>query len=642
MVDDVVVNGSEGAADGGSARPGAVSPANGAASGGSNGTAPGDPAPAVRPSPASGLVGTPAGPAEDPVRRTQAGGSPRNGTKYVFVTGGVSSALGKGITAASLGRLLKARGLRVMLQKLDPYINVDPGTMNPFEHGEVFVTDDGGETDLDLGHYERFLNESLHRGCSVSSGQIWSSVIDKERRGDYLGKTVQVIPHITNEIKERIHQVGRDAPDEAVDVVITEVGGTVGDIEGLPFLEAIRQLRHDVGRDNICYLHVALVPYIAAAGELKTKPAQHSIRELRSIGIHPDVLVLRADRPIDHSLRAKIGMQSDVDPDAVIAAVDADSLYEVPLAMQEEGLDRVVAKRLALPDVPPDLTGWRTLVARQRAATDQITIAIVGKYVDLHDAYLSVAEALEHAGIRVGVHVAIDWVASDDLTAETVASRLRMADGIIVPGGFGIRGVDGKVAATHFARTHEVPWLGLCLGMHVACIEFARNVVGLADANSAEFDPHTAHPVIALLPDQRDVTEMGGTMRLGSYPARLQPDTVTAEVYDGAELVHERHRHRYEFNNAYRDRFREAGMTFSGKSPDDRLVEFVELSDHPYFVATQAHPELKSRPTRPHPLFVGLVRRAARRHDEASGRLPLELDEPTAGELADAVHVPEA
>ncbi|MBY5164187.1 CTP synthase [Nitriliruptoria bacterium AS10] len=578
-------------------------------------------------------------PEADPRSR---GHRPHGKTKHVFVTGGVSSALGKGITAASLGRLLKARGLRVMLQKLDPYINVDPGTMNPFEHGEVFVTDDGGETDLDLGHYERFVNESLHRGCSVSSGQIWSAVIDKERRGDYLGKTVQVIPHITNEIKDRIHEVGRDAPGEPVDVVITEVGGTVGDIEGLPFLEAIRQLRHDVGRDNICYVHVALVPYIAAAGELKTKPAQHSIRELRSIGIHPDVLVLRADRPIEESLKSKIGLQSDVDPDAVIAAVDQASLYEVPLAMQAEGLDAVVAKRLGLPDVPPDLAGWRKLVERQRSATDQVTIAIVGKYVDLHDAYLSVAEALEHAGIAVGVDVAIDWVASDDLTAETVERRLRLADGIIVPGGFGIRGVDGKVAATHLARTHEVPWLGLCLGMHVACIEFARNVVGLADANSAEFDPHTAHPVIALLPDQRDVTEKGGTMRLGSYPARLLPDTVTARAYDGAELVHERHRHRYEFNNAYRDRFHDAGMTFSGRSPDDRLVEFIELEDHPWFVATQAHPELKSRPTRPHPLFVGLVRAAGRRRDQSSGRLPLELDEPTVAEVADAIKVPEA
>ncbi len=640
MNDDVVVNGSSPGTppDGSSAADGAVGQVGGSDG---NGHAASPPDGATSATPATSTAAATSSPGARAADEFRTGRPPDSATKYVFVTGGVSSALGKGITAASLGRLLKARGLRVVLQKLDPYINVDPGTMNPFEHGEVFVTDDGGETDLDLGHYERFLNESLHRGCSVSSGQIWLSVIDKERRGDYLGKTVQVIPHITNEIKDRIHQVGRDAPGEAIDVVITEVGGTVGDIEGLPFLEAIRQLRHDVGRDNICYLHVALVPYIAAAGELKTKPAQHSIRELRSIGIHPDVLVLRADRPIDGSLRAKIGMQSDVDPDAVIAAVDADSLYEVPLMMKEEGLDEVVAKRLGLPDTPPDLTGWRKLVARQRSATDRVTIAIVGKYVELPDAYLSVAEALEHAGIAVGVKVDIDWVASDDVTAETARSLLRLADGVIVPGGFGVRGVDGKVAATHHARTHDIPWLGLCLGLQVACIEFARNVVGLRDANSAEFDPHTAHPVIALLPDQRDVTAMGGTMRLGSYPARLVPGTVTAGVYDSAELVHERHRHRYEFNNAYRDRFTEAGMTFSGKSPDDRLIEFIELPDHPYFVATQAHPELKSRPTHPHPLFVGLVRSAARRHDEAAGRLPLELDEPTVGELADAIQVPE-
>ena len=562
--------------------------------------------------------------------------TPGRTTKYVFVTGGVSSALGKGITAASLARLLKARGLRVMLQKLDPYINVDPGTMNPYEHGEVFVTDDGGETDLDLGHYERFLDESLHRGCSVSSGQIWQAVIDKERRGDYLGKTVQVIPHITNEIKDRIHAVGRDAPGEPVDVVITEVGGTVGDIEGLPFLEAIRQLRHDVGRDNILYLHVALVPYISAAGELKTKPAQHSIRELRSIGIHPDVLVLRADRPITSDLKDKIARQSDVDPDAVIASVDADSLYEVPMLMREEGLDEVVARHLRLPDTEPDLRAWRDLLARQDRATDTVTIAIVGKYVELPDAYLSVAEALRHAGIAVGVNVEIDWIRSEEVTAENVRDRLRNADGIIVPGGFGVRGIAGKIEATRLARERQLPWLGLCLGMHVATIEFARNVLGLADANSYEFDPHTPHPVIALMPDQADITDKGGTMRLGTYPARLEPGSVTSRAYDGAETVHERHRHRYEFNNAYRERFASAGMRFSGRSPDDRLVEFIELADHPFFVATQAHPELKSRPIRPHPLFVGLVRAASQRHAASTGRLPIELDEPTVGEVEHA------
>lgn len=551
-------------------------------------------------------------------------------TKYIFVTGGVSSALGKGITAASLGRLLKARGLRVTMQKLDPYINVDPGTMNPFEHGEVFVTDDGGETDLDLGHYERFIDRSLHRGSSVSSGQIWLSVITKERRGDYLGKTVQVIPHITNEIKERITGVADD-----VDVVIIEVGGTVGDIEGLPFLEAIRQLRNDVGRDNICYVHCALVPYIAAAGELKTKPAQHSVRELRSIGLQPDVLVLRCDRDIDDSLRRKVAMQCDVDPDAVIAAVDQSSLYEVPLAMREEGLDRVVAKRLGLPDVTPDLTDWRDLVTRVRSARDVVNIAVVGKYVELPDAYLSVAEALRHAGFAQGAAVHVDWVSSDDLSEQTVAERLRDADGVLVPGGFGVRGVEGKIEAARHAREHEVPFLGICLGLQAACIEFARNVVGLEDANSAEFEPTAANPVIALMPDQHQVTEKGGTMRLGSYPAKLTPGTRTAAAY-GEPVVYERHRHRFEFNNRFRASFEDAGLVFSGVSPDDRLVEFIELPDHPWFVATQAHPELKSRPNRAHPLFLGLIAAALQRRNEVSGRLPVQLDELTAGDVADA------
>ncbi len=555
-------------------------------------------------------------------------------TKYIFVTGGVSSALGKGITAASLGRLLKARGLRVTLQKLDPYINVDPGTMNPFEHGEVFVTDDGGETDLDLGHYERFIDESLHRGSSVSSGQIWSSVIDKERRGDYLGKTVQVIPHITNEIKERIHAV---AGSGDVDVVITEVGGTVGDIEGLPFLEAIRQLRYDVGRDNVCYVHCALVPFIAAAGELKTKPAQHSVRELRSIGIQPDVLVLRADRDIDEALRRKVAMQSDVDPDAVIAAVDRASLYEVPLGLREEGLDEVVARRLRLPDVEPDLAEWERLVDLVQEATEPVTVAIVGKYVELADAYLSVVEALRHAGLHHGVEVQIDWVSSDDLTEGDVASRLAQADGVLVPGGFGYRGVEGKILAAQYAREHEVPYLGLCLGLQAACIEFGRNVLGLPDANSSEFEPACADPVIALMPDQRDVIDKGGTMRLGAYPARLREGTRTRAAYGGEPVVYERHRHRFEFNNRYRAAFEREGFVFSGTSPDDRLVEFVELTGHPWHVSTQAHPELKSRPNRPHPLFAGFVAAARQRHRELLGRLPVELDEPTAGELSDAV-----
>jgi len=563
--------------------------------------------------------------------------------KHVFVTGGVSSALGKGITAASLGRLLKARGLRVTLQKLDPYINVDPGTMNPFEHGEVFVTDDGGETDLDLGHYERFIDESLHRGSSVSSGQIWQSVITKERRGDYLGKTVQVIPHITDEIKARILAVAQD-----VDVVITEVGGTVGDIEGLPFLEAIRQLRHDVGRDNILYVHCALVPYIAASGELKTKPAQHSVRELRSIGIQPDILVLRSDRDLDEGLRRKVAMQSDVDQEAVIAAVDSPSLYQVPLMMREEGLDRVAVDRLGLPDVEPDLSGWHRLVERVHAAREPVTVAIVGKYVDLPDAYLSVVESLRHGGIATGVDVTIRWIASDDLSPDpsdpdggeaVLERRLAGVDGILVPGGFGFRGVEGKIAAIGWARRHEIPFLGLCLGLQSAVIEFARNVAGLQHAHSSEFEPDTPEAVIDIMPDQRDLTDKGGTMRLGSYAAKLLEGTRTRALYDDEPVIYERHRHRFEVNNRYRERLAEAGLVFSGVSPNDRLVEFIELADHPWFIATQAHPEFKSRPTRPHPLFRGFVAAARQHHREALGRLPVELDEPTAGEVAAATRV---
>jgi CTP synthase len=564
--------------------------------------------------------------------------TPDHTPKFVFVTGGVSSALGKGITAASLGRLLKGRGLRVTMQKLDPYINVDPGTMNPFEHGEVFVTHDGGETDLDLGHYERFIDEPLHRGSSVSSGQIWSSVITKERRGDYLGKTVQVIPHITNEIKDRIHAVARTG-DGDVDVVIVEVGGTVGDIEGLPFLEAIRQLRYDVGRENICYVHCALVPYIAAAGELKTKPAQHSVRELRSIGIQPDVLVLRADRELEDGLKRKVAMQCDVDVEAVVAAVDRTSLYEVPLAMRDEGLDRVVARRLALPDVTPDLAEWEAIVDRVRAARGSVTVALVGKYVELPDAYLSVAESLRHAGLKHGVEVDIDWISSDELTADNAEARLARADGVLIPGGFGIRGVEGKVEAIRVAREHERPFLGLCLGLQSACIEFARNVVGLPYAHSSEFEPNTPDPVIDLMPDQRDVEDKGGTMRLGSYPAKLAAGTRVRAAYGGEPVIYERHRHRFEFNNRYRQRFEEHGFTFSGVSPDDRLVEFVELTDHPWFVATQAHPEFTSRPNRPHPLFDGFVAAAVQHRREASGVLPVELDEPTVAEIAEAVGV---
>jgi CTP synthase len=565
-----------------------------------------------------------------------------HGVRYIFVTGGVSSALGKGITAASLGRLLKARGLRVTMQKLDPYINVDPGTMNPFEHGEVFVTDDGGETDLDLGHYERFIDESLHRGSSVSSGQIWSKVIDKERRGDYLGKTVQVIPHITDEIKQRIRDVAEDA-----DIVIVEVGGTVGDIEGLPFLEAIRQLRHDVGRDNLCYVHCALVPFIGAAGELKTKPAQHSVRELRAAGIQPDVLVLRSDRELDPSLRRKVAMQCDVELDAVISAVDRASLYEIPLGMREEGLDEVVARRLGLPQVTPDLTDWERIVARVQAAREQVTVAIVGKYVGLPDAYLSVVEALRHGGLAHGVEVELRWISSDELSAaddvgavadeRVVEHWLGGVDAVLVPGGFGIRGVEGKIAAIGWARRHGVPFLGLCLGLQCAVIEFAREVAGLPYAHSSEFEPNTPDPVIDLMHDQRDVTDKGGTMRLGSYPAKLREGSRTRAAYGDEPVVYERHRHRFEVNNRYRQRLQEAGLVVAGVSPDDRLVEFIELADHPWFVATQAHPELKSRPNRPHPLFDGLVAAAVRHRREAVGRLPVELDEPTAAELETAV-----
>jgi CTP synthase len=550
----------------------------------------------------------------------------RGAAKHVFITGGVASALGKGITAASLGRLLKARGLRVTMLKLDPYLNVDPGTMNPFEHGEVFVTDDGGETDLDLGHYERFIDESLGRGSSVSSGQVWSSVIAKERRGDYLGKTVQVIPHITDEIKDRIH-----ALEEDVDVVITEVGGTVGDIEGLPFLEAIRQMRHDIGRSNIVYVHCALVPFIAASGELKTKPAQHSVRELRSIGIQPDVVVLRSDRPIDTGLRHKVALQCDVDTDAVISAIDQPSLYEVPLAMHEEGLDAVVLDRLGIDAPAPDLDDWRSMAGRAAGATDRVEVAIVGKYVDLPDAYLSVVEAVRHGGLEHNVHVDIRWVAADDVERDGTAA-LQGVDGIIVPGGFGVRGVDGKVDAIRHARVNGVPFLGLCLGLQCAVIEYARNVIGLEGAHSAEFVATTPHPVIALMQDQQEVTEKGGTMRLGSYPAQLSEGSLVNRLY-GATLIDERHRHRFEVNNAYRDQLAAGGMRWSGTSPDGNLVEFLELPEHPFFVATQAHPELRSRPNRPHPLFAGLVGAAVQHRREAIGRLPVELDEPTAAEL---------
>ena len=523
--------------------------------------------------------------------------------KHVFVTGGVVSSLGKGLTAASLGRLLKARGLRVMMQKLDPYINVDPGTMNPFQHGEVFVTEDGGETDLDLGHYERFIDENLFRASNVTTGAIYSSVIAKERRGDYLGDTVQVIPHITNAIKERILSL---AEDSGADVLITEIGGTVGDIESLPFLEAIRQLKQELGRNDTFYVHVTLVPYMNPAEELKTKPTQHSVRELRSIGIHPDAIVCRSDRPIGTELKRKISLLSDVHPDAIISAVDTSNLYEIPLVMQAEGLDDIALENLDLTDSPdPDMTRWTDLVRRVESATGSVRIGLIGKYVTLPDAYLSVVESLKHAGFAHGTHVDIKWIASDDLETADPEEALGDVDGILVPGGFGVRGIEGKIKAIRYARENGVPFLGLCLGLQCAVIEFARNVALLEEANSSEFDAATKYPVVDILAGQ-DLDRLGGTMRLGAYPCKLQPGSKAAEAY-ATELVYERHRHRYEVNPRMRRRLEDAGLICSGESPDGTLVEMIELGDHPWFVATQAHPEFKSRPDRPHPLFKGLV-----------------------------------
>jgi CTP synthase len=526
--------------------------------------------------------------------------------KFVFVTGGVASGLGKGITTASLGRLFKGRGLRVALQKLDPYVNVDPGTMNPFEHGEVFVLDDGAETDLDLGHYERFVDENLHRGSNVTTGAVYSAVIQKERRGDYLGKTVQVIPHVTDEIKERIRS---HAAAETADLVIVEVGGTVGDIESLPFLEAIRQLRNEVGRDRCAFVHVSLMPFIGPSGELKTKPTQHSVKELRSLGLQPDAIVCRSDRPIGRHLKEKISLLCDVPISGVVSAQDADSIYEVPLILHREGLDRELAYHLRI-DAEPDLGEWQTLVDTIHSATDAVRIAVVGKYVNLRDAYLSVIEALRHGGFHHGVAVDIAWVSSDDLEREDAATVLDGVDGIVVPGGFGWRGVDGKLEAARYARERGVPYLGLCLGLQVAVIEFARDVCGLAGANSSEFDPATPHPVIDLLPEQKNVTDLGGSMRLGAQPCYLVEGTRAAATY-GEPVVEERHRHRYEVNPNYHAILREHGLVFSGMNKDERLVEIVELSDHPFFMAGQFHPELRSRPTRPHPMFRDFVGAAA-------------------------------
>jgi CTP synthase len=545
-------------------------------------------------------------------------------TKYVFVTGGVVSSIGKGTSAAALGMLLKSRGYRVVLQKFDPYINVDPGTMNPYQHGEVFVTEDGAETDLDLGHYERFLDENLGRLSNVTTGSVYWEVIQRERRGDYLGATVQVIPHITNEIKNRIGRLGREK-----DIVITEIGGTVGDIESLPFLEAIRQFRNDVGRKNVLYVHVSYVPYIEAAGELKSKPTQHSVQTLRQIGISPDIIICRADRPIDEDVRRKISLFSDTELESVIPAENAPTLYSIPLTLHEERLDDLVLEKLGLAAPTPDLTEWRALVDRMLSAEKSVKVAIVGKYVKLQDAYLSVVEALGHAGGAHGVKVDIDWIDAEDLTGpEASRQRLDGVDGVLVLPGFGDRGTEGKIEAARYARETGTPYLGLCLGMQIAVVEFARHAVGLDKANSTEFDPESPHPVIDIMPDQVGV-EMGGTMRLGHYPCKIQPDTLAAEVYR-EDLVQERHRHRYEVNNGYRDALAGAGMVFSGTSPEGRLVEMAELRDHPFFIGSQFHPEFKSRPLRPHPLFRGFVA-ACRDQRKAPEAGPEEADrEPSA------------
>ncbi len=536
-------------------------------------------------------------------------------TKYIFVTGGVVSSLGKGITAASLGRLLKSRGYRVTIQKFDPYINIDPGTMSPYQHGEVFVTDDGAETDLDLGHYERFIDINLSKNSNTTTGKIYQSVINKERRGDYLGGTVQVIPHITNEIKERVFRVGQQ---DNADFVITEIGGTVGDIESLPFLEAIRQVKKDVGKNDVLYIHVTLVPYISAAGELKTKPTQHSVKELRSIGISPDIIVCRSEKPISKEMREKMAMFCDVDPDAVIQNLTARSIYEVPMLMEEQGLDTIVLRKLEMEDKPKNMQGWHDMVARILKKYDKkVTIAVVGKYVALQDAYISITESLRHAAVANEAELDIHWVNAEEIEADDTDMAKVMAgvDGILVPGGFGNRGIEGKIKAIQYAREHKIPFFGICLGMQCAVIEFARHVCGMADANSSEFNPNSTHPVIDLMPEQLDVEDLGGTMRLGLYPCKVYPDTLTSKAYN-AELIYERHRHRYEFNNAFREEIVGKGLVLGGTLPNGRLVEIVELpeSEHPWFLGAQFHPEFKSRPTNPHPLFREFVGAAVKHH----------------------------
>ncbi|MDQ0214171.1 CTP synthase [Oikeobacillus pervagus] len=524
-------------------------------------------------------------------------------TKYIFVTGGVVSSLGKGITAASLGRLLKNRGLNVTIQKFDPYINVDPGTMSPYQHGEVFVTDDGAETDLDLGHYERFIDINLNKYSNVTTGKVYSSVLRKERRGDYLGGTVQVIPHVTNEIKDRVFRAGKETK---ADVVITEIGGTVGDIESLPFLEAIRQIKSDVGSNNVMYIHCTLIPYLKAAGEMKTKPTQHSVKELRSLGIQPNIIVVRTEMPISQEMKDKLALFCDIDPHAVIEAMDAETLYEVPLALQEQNMDEIVCQHLKIQCHDADMTEWRELVNKVQNLSRKTKIALVGKYVELQDAYISVVESLKHAGYAFDSDVEIDWINAEDVNADNVADLLKEVDGILVPGGFGDRGIEGKIISIRYARENKIPFLGICLGMQLATVEFGRNVLHLEGAHSAEIDPNTKFPIIDLLPEQKDVEDLGGTLRLGLYPCKLEEGTKAYMAYKD-EVVYERHRHRYEFNNEYREQMEQAGFVFSGTSPDGRLVEIVELKEHPWFVAAQFHPEFKSRPTRPQPLFRDFI-----------------------------------
>ncbi|MBU4173505.1 MAG: CTP synthase [Actinobacteria bacterium] len=548
--------------------------------------------------------------------------------KHIFVTGGVVSSLGKGITAASIGLLLKLRGLKVTMQKLDPYINVDPGTMNPFQHGEVFVTDDGTETDLDLGHYERFVDVNLQRESNVTTGTVYGTIISRERKGEFLGATVQVIPHITDEIKRRILELGRE---DDVDVTISEIGGTVGDIESQPFLEAIRQLKKDIGHENVFYIHVTLVPYLETSRELKTKPTQHSVKELKSLGIQPDAIVCRSDRPINDGVKDKISLFCDTDREAVVSAVNASSIYEVPLMLNLEGLDEYIVDHLGLAGKPPDLSEWKGLVERIKSLEGEVRIAVVGKYVDLPDAYISIAESLTAAGIKYGVNVKMVWVASDRLKEEGCDQILGDVHGILVPGGFGIRGIEGKIMATQFAREKGIPFLGICLGLQCAVIEFARDVGGMESANSAEFDPETPYPVIDLMAHQKEVDGLGGTMRLGLYPCKLMKGTRAHEAY-GEEVIYERHRHRYEVSNSLRNKLEEAGLSFSGVSPDGRLVEIIEIPEHPWFVACQFHPEFKSRPLRPHPLFREFVRESIERQ-RLSGSNPTVREGNEAREL---------